>query len=266
MGWRRRLTGDEPPQVPKLTLSGKPQNEPEIGGTLPRRNRLFVECLRRTGSLNVAQPEAVGTPLGDGTGLEAVVRTIRPVLAQDSSLIPWVALRGALTALYIDTFDRESRSVPFFPVVEVAMGVGHVGNVGDGDDSLGVAPAWAGRLSADQTAAAVGVFAVIQTRLLRYSEYQEMSVAAVLADPGLRMNDAIALDAIAWTTVAMHRLQLGHQIQREAPEPDLLETPGWYAEPLWAKHERFWDGSDWTSRARGKVDGRSYSYTEIALR
>jgi hypothetical protein len=266
VGLFSRSSTDEPVQAPTVTLNGARQNAPEVSGMLPRRNRLFVECLRRTRQLEVSQQDASGVPLGDGTGLEAVVETIRPVFSRDASLVQWVALRGALTSLYIDTLDPESRSVPFFPVVEVAMGVGHVGDVQRGDDSLGVAPAWVPQLSADQISAAVGIFAVVQLRLYRYEEYLEMPLAAVLADPSLRMNDAIALDVIAWATVAMHRLGLGHQLQRDAPEPDLLEAPGWYTEPLWSKGERFWDGRDWTSRVRGKVDNRSYAYTEMALR
>ncbi len=66
---------------------------------------------------------------------------------------------------------------------------------------------------------------------------------------------AVALDCIAWSAVAFLRLEIAQQIFSQVPEPDALSEPGWYTEPLFAKAERFWNGSNWTARCRVK-DGR----------
>jgi hypothetical protein len=67
----------------------------------------------------------------------------------ESSLIRWVALRGALTQLYVSTIDEADRALPFYPSVELVMGVGHVGSSFD-DPAIDVAPAWQKRLSGEQ--------------------------------------------------------------------------------------------------------------------
>jgi hypothetical protein len=73
---------------------------PEDIGTLPRRARLMAAAMLKIASLQVSQPRAYGTPLGDGSGLEDVVAVIRPLFAREPSLTRWVAIRGAL--LFLD--------------------------------------------------------------------------------------------------------------------------------------------------------------------
>jgi hypothetical protein len=59
----------------------------------------------------------------------------------------------------------------------------------------------------------------------------------------------MALDFIAWSAVALLRTELAQDFLH-APEPDALEQPGWYTDPLWGKAQRYWDGTDWTERVR----------------
>lgn len=84
-----------------------------------------------------------------------------------------------------------------------------------------------------------------------------MNMDDVNADPFWKtVNHAIALDYIAWTSVALCRVRW-LETALNMPEPGLLETAGWYADPLWAKAERFWDGADWTARMRILSDKRA---------
>jgi len=76
-----------------------------------------------------------------------------------------------------------------------------------------------------------------------------MSLRDVKAQQSLFPGQAVALDIIAWAAVAELRLGLADDLLATFPRPDLLETPGWYTEPLFRKAERYWDG-DWTDRCR----------------
>jgi hypothetical protein len=62
-----------------------------------------------------------------------------------------------------------------------------------------------------------------------------------------RLGPSVALDAIAWAAVAVLRTE---GLRLDIPEPNLLERPGWYIEPVFGQAERYWDGSDWTDRCR----------------
>ena len=126
MGLFSKRRRDEPPKRPILTINGRPQSEPERPGSLPRRNRLFVECTRRLADDPLASEDARGTPIGDGLGMEGLAAKIAPLFERERSLLRWVALRGAFTDMYINTIDPASRVLPFFPVVERTMGVGHI--------------------------------------------------------------------------------------------------------------------------------------------
>jgi hypothetical protein len=214
---------------------------------MERRLRLFIECVRKLSNDPLAAPSAKGTPIGDGCGMEGLVAQIAPLFEKERSLLRWVALRGALSHLYVMTVDSSSRAFPFLPVVEVAMGVGDVSATpGTGDPDIDVAPEWASRLSPEQRTGVVGLFTSLVSRLFDYENYSNMAIDEVNDLPQYRVvNDAIALDYIAWSAVALHRTGLAQHILT-APEPDALESPGWYTDPLWAKAERYWDGTDWT--------------------
>jgi hypothetical protein len=182
--------------------------------------------------------------------MEGLVAQVAPLFRMERSLLRWVALRGALTQLYLMTVDDSSRVLPFHPAVEVAMGVGDVSGPEAAEPVFDVAPEWASRLSPEQRSGAVGLFASLTERLLDYDRYSKLSIDEVNQDPLYRrMGDAMALDFIAWSAVALLRTGLAQDIL-SAPEPDALEAPGWYTDPLWGKAERYWDGTDWTDRAR----------------
>jgi hypothetical protein len=211
---------------------------------------MFVECIRRLQDDPLAAPSASRTPIGDGCGMEGLVARITPLFDQERSLLRWVALRGALAHLYITTVEASSGSMPFSPAIETAMGVGNVAPPDAAEVIVGVAPEWESRLSPEQREAVIGVYASLTQRLFYYDRYSEMSVDQANQDPRCRLNDAMALDYIAWSAVALLRTGLAAGFM-SAPEPDALERPGWYADPLWGKAQRYWDGSDWTDRARG---------------
>jgi hypothetical protein len=130
------------PKRPLLTINGRPQREPEGPGSLERRSRLFVECTRRLADDPLAGNGARGTPIGDGLGMETLVAKIAPLFEKERSLLRWVALRGAFTDLYINTIDRASMVLPFFPTVERVMGVGQLSEPGAAEQVIDVAPAW----------------------------------------------------------------------------------------------------------------------------
>jgi Protein of unknown function (DUF2510) len=216
---------------------------------LQRRARLFVECVRQLADDPLAQPAARGVPIGDGCGMERLVARIDPIFARERSLLRWVALRGALAQLYIMTVDDSSAALPFSPAVETAMGVGDVAPPGATEPVIGVGREWASRLSAEQRQAVVEVFSALAVRVFDYERYSQMSIDEVNQDPRCRLNDAMALDFIAWSAVALLRTELAQSFLH-APEPDALEQPGWYTDPLWGKAQRYWDGDDWTERVR----------------
>jgi Protein of unknown function (DUF2510) len=181
--------------------------------------------------------------------MEGLVARIAPLFEKERSMLRWVALRGAFAQLYIATVDSGSRVIPFSPAVEAAMGVRSVATSEAAGPVIEVAPEWASRLSDDQYHAVAGVFSALTLRLFDYGRYSRLPVDEVNQDPKCRLNDAMALDFIAWSAVALLRTGQAQGFLH-APEPDALEQPGWYTDPLWGKAQRYWDGTDWTERAR----------------
>jgi len=238
---------ENPSKRPILTINGRPQSEPECPGSLERRSRLFVECTRRLADDPLAREDAQGTPIGDGLGMEGLVAKIAPLFEKERSLLRWVALRGAFTDLYINTIDPTSRVFPFFPMVERVMGVGHLSEPGAPEQVIDVGPDWAPRLTQQQRTAAIQVFSAVQVRAYDYDRYSRIGVDEVNRDRKCYLNDAMALDFIAWSAVALLRTGIARQ-QMDVPEPDALDVPGWYTDPLFAKAKRYWDGADWTDR------------------
>jgi hypothetical protein len=218
---------------------------------MERRFRLFIECVRKLSEDPLSAPSAKRTPIGDGCGMEGLVDKIAPLFEKERSLLRWVALRGALAHLYVMTVDSSSRAVPFLPVVEVAMGVGDVSAApGTAEPVIDVMPEWVSRLSPEQRTGVIGLFQSLVSRLFDYENYSNLTIDEVNNAPRYRaVNDAMALDYIAWSAVALLRTGLAQDILT-APEPDALELPGWYTDPLWGKAERYWDGTDWTERVR----------------
>lgn len=234
----------EPSVRPSRSINGSRMIVPEDIGTLPRRARLMAAAVLKVQPLPMAQPAAYGSPLGDGHGLEDVVAAIRPLFARERSLTRWVAMRGALLFL-----DMACEQVTMKAEILAAMGLQA------GAEHVELAPS-ATPLAPELTANIIGVFSSLALRLDAYDTLSKMSVDDVNADPFWKsVNEAISLDYIAWTSVALSRVgwlepPLG------MPEPGSLETPGWYADPLWAKAERYWDGADWTARMRSVTNKR----------
>jgi hypothetical protein len=157
--------------------------------------------------------------------MEKLVARIEPIFADERSLLRWVALRGAFAQLYITTVDDSSAVLSFSPAVEKAMGIGDVAPPGAAEPVIGVGREWVSRLSAEQRQAAVGVFSALAVRLFDYERYSQMPIDEVNQDPRCRLNDAMALDFIAWSAVALLRTELAKDFLH-APEPDALEQPG----------------------------------------
>jgi hypothetical protein len=133
-----------------------------------------------------------------------------------------------------------------------------------GESHPDLAQPWRTTLSPDQRQAALGVASSVFIRAEDYGRYSGMSVMDVNADPRCQIPQSAALDCIAWSAIALLRLEIAQQLFPQVPEPDALLEPGWYTEPLFAKSERFWDGSDWTARCRVK-DGRQLIETNVPL-
>ncbi|MFL5661871.1 MAG: DUF2510 domain-containing protein [Ktedonobacteraceae bacterium] len=242
-----------------LTVNGRPQPQPEIICSMPRRFRLFIECARRLAADPLAAP-AAGRPIGDGCGLERLVARVAALFEREQSLIRWVALRGAFADLFIRIFDPDS-AVASPEDLEQVMGLAWVTDV-QGESHPDLVLTWRTTLSPDQRQAALGVASSVFIRTEDYGRYPGMSVIDVNADPGYRIPKSAALDCIVWSAVALLRLEIAQQIFPQVPEPDALSEPGWYTDPLFAKSERFWDGSDWTARCRRK-DGHRFIGTNV---
>jgi hypothetical protein len=41
------------------------------------------------------------------------------------------------------------------------------------------------------------------------------------------------------------------------PQAQVLDVPAWYTEPVFAKCERFWNGTDWKAKCR-ILDGKRW--------
>lgn len=247
MGLFSRLL-KEPVQRPVRTINGNVQRDPEHPGSLERRFRMFNECVRVIADDPLSVPDSCEVPIGDGCGMEGLVARIAPLFAKEQSLLRWVALRGALTQLYLMTLDEQTGLIPFNQV-ETVMGVCEVFSPEAAEMVGDVVPAWASRLTGEQRTAATQVYVAVKYRLFDYARYSEMSIDEVNQDRRCWLNDAMALDFIAWSAVVLLRTGVAEN-SLSALEPGALESPGWYTDPLWGKAYRYWDGTDWTERVR----------------
>lgn len=258
----RRSAEPEKPKPPILTINGRPQSKPEAPGAMQRRFRLFTECSRRLAEHPLAQEDAIGTPLGDGLGLEGLVAQIVPLFERERSLIRWVALRGALSEIFIRVLDPTS-AARSSEQLEQVMGLEWETSRG-GESHPDIVQSWRPKLSDEQRNAALGLASFVLVRAANYGRLEGMSANAVIGDSNFWMSEAAALDCIAWSAIAMLRLEVAQQLFPRVPEPDALPSPGWYTEPLFGKAERYWDGSDWTNRCRVQ-NGRQYTEVRTPL-
>lgn len=258
MGLFSRATEDlaERSVRPTRTISGKPVTTREEIGEIPRRARLMAAAALRIRSHPLALPAARGVPLGDGHGMEDVVAVVQPIFATERSLTRWVAIRGAL--LFLDMTCQDQAS---WDDVLTAMGLRIAPDPFTNELRAEVLPT-SEPLSPALQDGVIGVFTSLLQHLNDYERVSNMTIRQVNSDPSWAIvNEAIALDYIAWTAVALCRTGSLEPVLR-MPEPGLLEHPGWYADPLWAKAERFWDGADWTQRVRVPQGRRWVEATE----
>jgi Protein of unknown function (DUF2510) len=140
------------------------------------------------------------------------------LLAKEARFIKWASLRGAVTTISIALEDPER--------------------------SLDQLRGFAGGNEPD---GAVDLLRQYESRI------STLSFGDVLADPSLVKTNDWHLDFVAWAARAFVG---GHLYNLMViPPAQVLDIPGWYAEPVFAKSERFWDGTDWTSKCRIQ-DGR----------
>jgi hypothetical protein len=259
--WRNRERQTDQVRRQILTIGDEPQPVPEGPGTPERRIRLYAECLRRVSGFVQSSPDSKGMPLGDGVGLEELVQQIRPIFARERSLIQWVALRGAISALWMTVLEGTDGSLSSQKYADLHQAMGIV--VDNANDVWEVVPEWNEKLTDAQRAAVLGVAGSVMVRAEAYLEYSKLPTNEVLANPILHLQDAVALDCIVWCAVAMSRL--GELAVPQFPSPDKLESPGWYPEPLFNKADRYWDGNDWTERCRVLRNGR-FEEISVSLR
>ena len=252
----------EPSARPRRTLSGRPVTVQEEMGAQPRRGRLMAAAVRRLEEHPMGRESAQGIALGDGYGMDGLVGHIFPLFQREMSFARWVAIRGAL--LFLDMIapsDREWHEL--MPI----MGIAPVADPQTGEPTAMVLHQGDSAVPPDVEQNILGLFWAITRRWGCYAEVSEMSVAQVNADPlWANVGPPMALDFIAWAAIAMLRTgQATSDLIMKMPEPGLLEEPGWYVEPLFAKCERYWSGDDWTDRVRVK-EGRTWNETRMPLR
>ena len=147
---------------------------------------------------------------------------INELFTQERALQKWVALRGALAFLNIAC--NEAHQTSYEALLQVT------------DDQV--------------------VPKGLERALAQYSRLENMSTDRVLADPMFgQLGSAWALSCIAWTAAAFVKSGMSEQLAG-IPEPSQLTQPGWYTDPLFAKCDRYWDGSDWSVRCRALEGNR----------
>ena len=147
---------------------------------------------------------------------------VAALFARESSLVKWVSLRGALTFLAIALED------PSYSLSQMRAFAGHAEPNG------------------------------LEVLLRSYPNIEKASFKDVLADTSLTRNNDWHLGLIEWCASAFSNGQLHKTLlSGEIPAAQELTTPGWYAEPVFAKCERYWDGGDWTNRCR-ILEGRKW--------
>lgn len=91
-----------------------------------------------------------------------------------------------------------------------------------------------------------------------YSSLESASFSDVIGDPNLVRDPDWHIDLIAWCAAAFAGGNLHKTVlQADIPAAQRLSDPGWYAEPVFSKCERYWDGADWTARCRA-LEGRRW--------
>jgi hypothetical protein len=254
----RNMLTREPAVRPTTTINGRPQSMPESDGEPVRRSRQFFECVRRLAGEPLAHSQARGRLLGAGSGLEHLLAVIAPVFEREQSTIRWAALRGGITILYLHTMEDQRTPGNLIAVTE-AMGLRLASDQRGGLSVTELAP---GQLAGQQLSAALALGTTVHGLLAGYGRdgVAKMPMPEANAYPPFAaLTDSDALGCIAWSAVALLRVGRAQELAPVYPEPDALTEPGWYAEPVFGRFERYWDGTDWTSRVRGQSSEQSVS-------
>jgi hypothetical protein len=139
---------------------------------------------------------------------------IASLLSREASFIKWSSLRGALMFVSM-ALEDPARSLD-----ELRNAAG--GNEPDG---------------------AADLIRSYESSIVNLSTYD------VLRNPGLVRTDGWHLDLITWAVKAFVGAGLTGFVAN-IPAPQRLDVPAWYADPVFAKAERFWDGNDWSPKCR----------------
>jgi hypothetical protein len=194
----------------------------------------------------LASPDQYGRPLGDGYGMEELVEAIQPLFVNERSLVKWVGLRGALPALWQCGPD-------VWELASEAVGLVYRDYGEEGEWEVAATPS---DMNQEAVGQALGLHATIMMKVSNYDEIQELSLDEVRTDPRWFLSSINALhgfDFIAWTAIVLARLDgrgLLPPVIGTPPPPSALEQPGWYVDPMFAKGDRYWDGTDWTPDCR----------------
>lgn len=233
----------EPRQRPRLTARGNIQSRPEGPGTPPRRERLFVEAVRALEDHPLSDIEAIGRPLFPGPELPSAVEIVRPIFQREPSMVKWSALNGSVSLL--SSLYGSRRSPDDITLVELSrlMGI-------ESEGTLEIRPPYDGLLSDEGRERALRIYLDCSERVVRYPSLASMTRDETYSLPGWIPAGEVCLTIQVWGAVALHRVFLAERITEVIPEPDLLEGPGWYVDPRIQSRERYWDGTDWTTRQR----------------
>lgn len=160
-----------------------------------------------------------------GVGRASRQAQLESIMSREASLVKWVSLRAALTHL---SFALENRERTFSDL-----------------QALAGEPEPQG----------------FKELLDAYPTIATLSLDQVNGDPRLVRTPEWHFAAISWGATVFANAT---DFALLNPGAQALETPGWYADPAFAKAERFWDGGDWTPRCR-VFDGRRYMAGSNAL-
>lgn len=227
-----------------------------------RKTSLGFACLSRIASLDSASTSQLGVPVADNFGLEPATAVVRDVLSQEASMAPWLA-RECVVVLDSAAPALASSLEDAMDVIMHGMGLGPGYNVSFPDLPPGVPDRVVG-LASSVTHVWFAVAGSTESSTRAFYERLFRS-----EQPSTR---AVCHDITAWASIAVARQfnagrlpHLGPAIDPKNRDVPRLLSPGWYPNPTNsgglidgdARIQRYWSGSDWTTRARIR-EGRSY--------
>jgi hypothetical protein len=254
MGFLKSLLGD-----PSVERSFSREWIGRTGGA-PRKTELAVAILNRLAADSLAQAEAFGSPISPDDLAEPGA-VLDEILSRERSLSASVARDlGLLYQGFGCLGVNRERSLAS---VGLAPNGGEVPHVP--------------KAAADLADAAIAIAEHFNDGgpTPRSREAYSRMFTEQAETEGYRRVGQIA----CWLALAIGRLRAAGDLDGDFPlfnsakaDPVPMLEPGWYPNPLNAgdtsrgdaQIERFWDGSDWTSRVRTR-EGRGWRETEVTL-